>query len=86
MCIPLYRTGQTEETIMTLNEIVGALNELSVEELRDDCHTEGTFAYRVTAAMRRYYELLEIAEYCGFVGVGCITYAENQLDAEGYTL
>jgi hypothetical protein len=71
---------------MTLNEIWRAFAELSLEELREDYHTPGTFAYRVTAAARRYHELLEIAEYCGFVGVGCITYAERQLDAEGYKL
>ncbi len=71
---------------MTLNEICRAFAELSIDELRDDCCVEGTFAYRVSAATQRYYQLLEIAEYCGFVGVGCITYAERQLDAEGYTL
>ena len=71
---------------MTLNEIVGALNELSLEEIRDDSDTEGTFAYRIAAAAGRYYELWEEAKELGFVGVGIITYAENQLDAEGYTL
>ena len=71
---------------MTLNEIVRATNELSLEEIRDDRDTEGTYAYRVAAAARRYYELWEVAKEHGFVGVGIITYAENQLDAEGYTL
>tara|TARA_B110000503_G_scaffold18292_1_gene26848 strand:+ start:2047 stop:2271 length:225 start_codon:yes stop_codon:yes gene_type:complete len=74
---------------MTLNEIVGALKEISYDELRDVRMVgavEGTFAYRVIAAYQRYCELLEIAKHSGFVGVGCITYAEKQLDVEGYTL
>ena len=60
--------------------------ELSLEELREDCHTPGTFAYRVAVAARRYHELLDESKEYGWVGVGCITYAENQLDAEGYKL
>jgi hypothetical protein len=71
---------------MTLNEIVGAISELSLEEIQSDSQTEGTFAYRVAAAARRYYQLWDEAKELGFVGVGIITYAEEQLDAEGYTL
>lgn len=71
---------------MTLNEIVCAINELSLEELREDCHTPGTFAYRVSAATQRYHELLDESKEYGWVGVGCIAYAEAMLDQEGYTL
>jgi hypothetical protein len=71
---------------MTLNEIVEAISELTLEEILADSQTEGTQAYRVAAASRRYYQLWDEAKEHGFVGVGIITYAENQLDAEGYTL
>jgi len=71
---------------MTLNEIVGAFNELSIDELKSDMETEGTFAYRVAVAARRYHELLDESKEYGCVGVGCITYAEQLLDEEGFTL
>jgi hypothetical protein len=71
---------------MTLNEIVGAISELTLEEILADSQIEGTQAYRVAAASRRYHALWDEAKEHGFVGVGIITYAENQLDAEGYTL
>ena len=71
---------------MTLNEIVGAISELTLEEILADSQIEGTLAYRVAAASRRYHALWDEAKEHGFVGVGIITYAENQLDAEGYTL
>jgi hypothetical protein len=71
---------------MTLNEIVEAISELTLEEILADSQIEGTQAYRVAAASRRYHALWDEAKEHGFVGVGIITYAENQLDAEGYTL
>jgi len=71
---------------MTLKEIAGAFNELSIDELKSDMETEGTFAYRVVAAYYRFHELLVEAKEHGYVGVGCITYAEQLLDEEGFTL
>jgi len=71
---------------MTLSEIVGAIGGLTIEEIRADRQTEGTQTYRLAQASYRYYELLDESKEHGYVGVGCITYAERQLDAEGYTL
>ena len=71
---------------MTIKEIIGALNEVSYAELQAAVNTPGAFAYRVSACAKRYYELLEEAKEHGYVGVGCITYAETQLDDEGYKL
>lgn len=71
---------------MTLQEIIAATHEMSYEDIRTDHCTPGTFANRVMACTKRYYELLDESKEHGYVGVGCITYAETQLDAEGYKL
>jgi hypothetical protein len=63
---------------MKLENILKSLGEFSIEEIRRDCDKSGTRVNILKRLMIKYNQSLKSAESFGFVGVGCITYAESR--------
>ena len=68
---------------MTLDDIAERLAVIPLEVLTRDIHTPGTQSFVMAELMSSYFQHMRDAElHHNLIGVGCITYAENQLDAE----
>tara|TARA_R110000822_G_scaffold164440_1_gene304818 strand:+ start:1816 stop:2049 length:234 start_codon:yes stop_codon:yes gene_type:complete len=68
---------------MTLKELALAISAIPIEVLTRDVHTPGTRSFVLAEFIGSYFQHMRDAElHHNLVGVGCITYAENQLDAE----
>jgi hypothetical protein len=65
---------------MTLQEMMNLLNNMKIEEIELDRDISGTRANILNRLITKYFNSLEHAKVIGYVGVGCISYAEWRTD------
>ena len=63
-----------------MTEYMDAIDGMSIEQVESLAKDKSSNVYRFVRLLRRYTRAYKAAANYGFIGVGCITFAEARLD------